>query len=401
MKKVLFVISALTTGGAEKSLVNLLSLFDYSKYKVDLLLFKHEGIFIKQVPKEVNILNIPSTLKYAFKPLDSDGVRKISSLNAGFRRYLGTFYTRLRYNGNTNKGKQIRWNTFYRNAIKDLPGQYDVAFSYMHGEAMYYVADKVNAKKKITWVHNDYNADGFDKELDRPYFAKFDRIVSISDECIKIFSDIFPDFADKSICIPNLTSSSLIKKLALDFLPNEYKEVRAMEPEKAILLSIGRLSSQKGFDVAIQTAKIMQDQNINFIWYIIGQGELKEKLKKQINEAKVEDKVILLGTRENPYPYCYYCDLVVQPSRYEGKSVVLDEAKILAKPIVVSNYDTVRDQILEGSEGIVIPLEPHQIALAIIDLLNNPHKRNHLCEYLQSHEYGNEDLIEMYYNQIN
>ena len=401
MKKVLFVISALNTGGAEKSLVNLLNLFDYSKYKVDLLLFKHEGAFLKQVPMEVNILSIPNTLKYAFKSLDSDGVGKISSLNAGFRRYLGTAYTRLIYYSNTNRGKQIRWNTFYRNAIKDLPGEYDVAISYMHGEAMYYVADKVRAKKKVTWVHNDYNADGFDRELDRPYFAKFDRIVSISDECVKILNDIFPDFVDKVICIPNLTASSLIKKMALEFLPNEYEEVRATDPEKLILLSIGRLNSQKGFDVAIQTAKFMQNQSINFIWYIIGQGELKEKLQKQINDAQVEKKVILLGTRENPYPYFYYCDIVVQPSRYEGKSVVLDEAKILSKPIVVSNYNTVKDQILEDSEGIVVPLKPHQIAGAIIDLLNNPNKRLQLSDYLQKQEYGNEGLIEMYYNQIN
>ena len=401
MKKILFVISALTTGGAEKSLVNLLNLFDYSKYKVDLLLFKHEGVFIKQIPKEVNILSIPNTLKYAFKPLDLAGVKNISSFNAGFRRYVGTFYTRLRYNSNTNRGKQIRWNKFYRNAIKDLSGEYDVAISYMHGEAMYYVADKVHAKKKITWVHNDYHADGFDRELDRPYFAKFNRIVSISDECVKIFSNIFPDFSERTISIPNLTSSSLIKKLALDYLPTEYKEVRETEPEKPILLSIGRLSRQKGFDVAIQTAKVMQDQNINFIWYIIGQGELKEKLQKKINDAQLQNKVILLGTRENPYPYCYYCDIFVQPSRYEGKSVVLDEAKILAKPIVVSNYDTVKDQIIGGSEGIIVPLKPHQIAGAIIDLMNNPNKRLQLIDYLQEHEYGNEDLIGMFYDQIN
>ena len=186
MKKVLFVISALTTGGAEKSLVNLLNLFNYSKYEVDLLLFKHEGIFMKQVPQEVNILGIPDTLKYAFTSLDSNGFRKIPSLNAGFRRYLGTAYTRLRYYSNTSRGKQIRWNKFYRNAIKDLPGEYDVAISYMHGEAMYYVADKVHAKKKVTWVHNDYNADGFDRDIDRPYFAKFDRIVSISLMCKNI-----------------------------------------------------------------------------------------------------------------------------------------------------------------------------------------------------------------------
>src|SRR4051794_40869358 len=107
MKKVLFVIPTLTTGGAEKSLVNLLNLFDYSKYEVDLLLFKHEGIFIKQVPKEVNILSIPSTLKYAFKALDADGLKEFSSLNAGIRRYLGAFLTRVKYKHNRNKGSQI------------------------------------------------------------------------------------------------------------------------------------------------------------------------------------------------------------------------------------------------------------------------------------------------------
>jgi hypothetical protein len=136
MNKVLFVIPTLSTGGAEKSLVNLLKLFDYSKYKVDLLLFKHEGAFIKQVPKEVNILSIPNTLKYAFKPLDVNGIRHISSLNSGIRRYLGTYYTKFKYKNHINTGYQIRWNKLFKNAIKELSGEYDVAISFIHGEAM-------------------------------------------------------------------------------------------------------------------------------------------------------------------------------------------------------------------------------------------------------------------------
>ncbi|MBP3962399.1 glycosyltransferase [Paenibacillus lignilyticus] len=400
MKKVLFVIPTLTTGGAEKSLVNLLNLFDYTKYKVELLLFKHEGVFIKQVPNEVHILSIPNTLKYAFKSLDTDGVKQISSLNANLRRYLGVFLTRIKYKSNQNKGFQIRWIKLYRQAIKELPGEYDVAISYMHGEAMYYVADKVKARKKMIWIHNDYNAEGFDKALDRPYVAKFDKIVSISEECVKIFCDNFPDAAARTVHIPNLTSSSLIKQMAREFQPVEYVEARGNDPDKVILLSIGRLVTQKGFDVAIQAAKMMQDQNINFIWYIIGQGELREKLQKQIIEANVEQRFILLGIRENPYPYYYHCNIFVQPSRYEGKSVALDEAKILAKPIIVSNYDTVKDQIIEDAEGIIVPLEPEQIAEAIIDLVNNPLKSMQLSEYLIQHEYGNEELIEMYYRHI-
>lgn len=400
MKKVLFVIPTLSTGGAEKSLVNLLNLLDYSKYSVDLLLFKHEGIFMKQIPKEVNLLNIPNTLKYAFKALDADGVKHFSSLNAGLRRYLGVYYTRFKFKSNANMGYQMRWNNLFRSAIKELPGEYDVAISYIHGEAMYYVADKVRSKKKMIWVHNDYNAEGFDKDLDQPYIEKFDKIVSISDECVKIFGDIFPDAAARTVLIPNLTSASLIKQMALEFQPAEYKEAKATSPDRVILLSIGRLVNQKGFDMAIQAAKIMQDRNINFIWYIIGQGDLREKLQEQIREAKVERSVILLGIRENPYPYYYHSDIFVQPSRYEGKSVALDEAKILAKPIVVSNYNTVRDQIIENHEGIIVPLEPEQIAEAIINLVNDPHKCALLSEFLSRHEYGNEELIEMYYQHI-
>src|SRR5690606_9178068 len=110
---------------------------------VDLLLFKREGAFIKQVPQEVNILETPTTLKYAFKTLDAHGIKQLPAVNAGLRRYIGTLYTKMRYKDNASIGKQIRWNGFYRSAIKELPGEYDVAISFMHGEAMYYVAEKV------------------------------------------------------------------------------------------------------------------------------------------------------------------------------------------------------------------------------------------------------------------
>lgn len=400
MKHVLFVISALTTGGAEKSLVNLLNLFDFATYKVDLLLFKREGVFLKQVPPQVNIVDIPDTLKYAYQSLDASAVMQLPALNSGIRRYVGTWYARMKYKELANKGKQIRWNRFYRAAIRELPGEYDVAISYMHGEAMYYVAEKVRAKRKITWVHNDYSAIGFDEELDRPYFERFDKIVTISEECVHKFQEAFPDLADRTRCIPNLTSASLVRKMALEYQPEEFREARAADPGALLLLSIGRLSEQKGFDIAIQAARMMKERGIRFHWFIIGHGELRRRLQQQINEAKLEDRFVLLGTRENPYPYLRCCDVVVQPSRYEGKSVVLDEAKILEKPIVVSDYATVRDQIQDGLEGVVVPLDPLRIAEAIVDLYEHPEKRAHLREYLLKQEYGNEAMIELYYEQI-
>ena len=99
-KKVLFVMPGLYSGGAEKSLVNLLNLLDYSKLDVDLLLFKKEGLFMNQVPSEVNILNIPISLKYSYSPLDGDALKSFSAVKAGVSRVIGTLFSRIRYGSN-------------------------------------------------------------------------------------------------------------------------------------------------------------------------------------------------------------------------------------------------------------------------------------------------------------
>ena len=130
-KKVLFVMPGLYSGGAEKSLVNLLNLLDYSKLDVDLLLFKKEVLFINQVPSEVNILNIPISLKYSYSPFDGDALKSFSAVKAGANRVIGTLFSRIRYGKNQ---KQMRWKLFYTRVIEKLEGHYDVAVAYLHGE---------------------------------------------------------------------------------------------------------------------------------------------------------------------------------------------------------------------------------------------------------------------------
>lgn len=395
MVKVLFVISALEAGGAEKSLINLLNLFDYNRYQVDLLLFKKEGIFMDQIPEEVRIIEAPDDLFYLYNIHGRQIKHALGAFPSIIARITGTIYRNYFVRNKSYPGTQIRWNKFYKKHISIFNDEYDIAISYMHGEVMYYVAEKIKARKKITWVHNDYRALKLKPETDYPYLCSFDKIATISDECVDILIQVFPQIKDKVVSIPNLTSSSLIRKRAELYYPEEYKD--SCNANKVIILSIGRLNYQKGFDIAIKIAAEMKKRGLQFVWYIIGQGTEQEHLTELINQFGLKEEFVLLGIRENPYPYIKNADIIAQPSRYEGKSVVIDEAKILHKPIVVSDYATVRDQITNENEGIISKLEVENFAEALEKLIQSKDLRDNYEEYLNQHEYGNDSMVEMYY----
>lgn len=261
MVKVLFVISALEAGGAEKSLINLLNLFDYNRYQVDLLLFKKEGIFMDQIPEEVRIIEAPDDLFYLYNIHGRQIKHALGAFPSIIARITGTIYRNYFVRNKSYPGTQIRWNKFYKKHISIFNDEYDIAISYMHGEVMYYVAEKIKARKKITWVHNDYRALKLKPETDYPYLCSFDKIATISDECVDILTQVFPQIKDKVVSIPNLTSSSLIRKRAELYYPEEYKD--SCNANKVIILSIGRLNYQKGFDIAIKIAAEMKREDCN------------------------------------------------------------------------------------------------------------------------------------------
>lgn len=382
MKKILFVIPTLGGGGGERSLVNLLNELPKDKFEIDLLLFKKTGIFISQVPQEVNVLEQTPALKGLYASLGRAGIYLP-------RKIIGNVFSRIFENGMCAQ-KAFLWKHFYSPKIEKLNKEYDVAVGYLGGESTDYVLDKVKAKKKIHWVHNDYRKLGMSKKYDKDVFNKVSDIITISNECLEILEEEFPEYANKMQCIPNITSSKVIRNRANEFYPSEYMGIRN------IILSVGRLSEQKGFDMAVKAAAKMKRDGYQFKWFIIGEGGLRGELETQIKKEGVEDYVILLGLRENPYPYIKNCTVFVQTSRFEGKSVVLDEAKILDKPIVVTNYPTVGDQIKNGIEGIVSELTPESIADSTEQMLKDDNLRIRIERYLNENEYGNSDEIVKY-----
>lgn len=382
MKKLLFVIYSMGYGGAEKSLVNLLNELPENTYEVDLLLFQKKGDFLMQLPSWVNVLDTPSDIERLYASLKKTGF-------SGYDKVLGTICSRLARKTKKERAA-FRWKYFYSRKIRNLEKNYDVAAAYSGSECMYFIRDKVHADKKLVWIHNDYHTAGYSKGDDLPYFADMDGIISVSRECVDVLKEEFPQYQERIYCIENITSSVVIRKRAELFVPEEYTKNRIN------LLSIGRLHPQKGFDLAIEAAEILKNRGINFCWFVIGEGSLRDNLKQQIQKHGVEEQFVLLGTRNNPYPYIKHCTFVAQTSRYEGKSVVLDETKILAKPIVATDYPTVRDQITEDKEGIIAEMTADGIADAIQRMLSEHDLRQSIANYLASNEYGNSDEIEKY-----
>lgn len=382
MKKLLFVIFSLGLGGAERSLINLLNELPENQYAVDVLLFQRKGAFLDYVPKWINVLETPTPLDRLYAPVSKVG-------RYTFTKVIGTFCSKV-FKKKRKEQLAYRWRYFYRGKIGMLSGHYDVAIAYGGTENLYYVHDCVNANKKIVWIHNDYRTGGYSKQDDYAYLERMDAIVSISKQCVDVLKKEFPEFINKIYCIENITSSTMVLKQAETVWPQEFRS------DMINILSIGRLSPQKGFDLAVEAAAILKNSGVKFNWYIMGDGPLRKEITMLIHKKNVEDCFFLLGTRSNPYPYIKECDLFVQTSRYEGKSVVLDEAKILTKPIVVTNYPTVRDQIKHGREGLIADMHAEDIAQKIISMLTDIHLRESIKEYLNSNEYGNCDELEKY-----
>lgn len=382
MRKVLFVIYSMKYGGAEKSLVNLLQELPEDKYEVDVLLFQKKGDFLLNMPKWVNVLDTPDDIENLYAPLRKTGLK-------GCTKVIGTVCSRIARKTKKSQAA-FRWRNFYGPRIKPIRKHYNVAIAYAGSENLYFIRDKVSADKKMVWIHNDYRTAGYSKVDDLPYFVDMDAIVSVSNECVAVLKEEFPQFADKCHYLENITSSYVTRKQAELYIPQEYTD------EGHNILSIGRLHPQKGFDMAIEAASILKKNGVNFCWYIIGEGPLRENLEKLIAEYGVENEVLLLGTRNNPYPYIKNCEFLVQSSRYEGKSVVLDEAKILCTPIVATAYPTVCDQVIEGKEGIITPMTAQGIAEGIQTMLNDKALQMNIREYLQQHEYGNQNEVEKY-----
>jgi glycosyltransferase involved in cell wall biosynthesis len=392
-KKLLFVMPSLDAGGGEKSLVNLLGIIDAEKYQVDVMLFHKNGLFLKMLPAHVRVLEIEGDYRIFSRGL----VSSIKSFLRSFKFAAACSRIVFAIKNKRIQNKAIAEQQSWKNAASTIPrleGRYDAAIAFLEKSSIYYVVDKVNSDKKIGWIHTNYASSGMQAEFDAPYFSRLDHIVTVSDECGSALHDTFPKETSKIVVMHNIISGATIRRLA------EICDANEIGSSQTTILSVGRLSAEKGFDLAIDACAILNALGVQVNWYLIGEGKERPMLEQKIKDHGLEGKFHMLGARENPYPYLKKAAVYAQTSRYEGKSIAIDEAKIMHKPIVVTNFTTVKDQISNGENGVVADMDPESIANGILKILNDYTVRDRLVSNLKKEHLSNESEIETLYRLI-
>ncbi|MBM6822364.1 glycosyltransferase [Fusobacterium mortiferum] len=382
MKKILFVIDSLACAGAEKSLITLLSLIDYSKYEVDLQLFSYGGELENLLPKEVKLLEPFNYMKFttlSLKKAIQEGIFKLK-LKYLFSRLKFSFI--LRKGKYDNKAKARLFWEINKNCIEETKKEYDIAIAYAQGVPTFYVADRVKAKKKIAWINTSYHLERIEKQYQRNKYRKFNKIVLVSNSAKNIFKEVYPEFEEKLEIIYDINNPKIMEEMSNigEKLPigNEIK-----------ILTIGRFAKGKAYDIALEACKILKDKGIKFKWYILGKGPLKEEIEQKIDELGLKEHFILLGVTPNPYGYIKSADIYVQTSRFEGFGLAIAEARILNVPVVTTEFDAVYNQMVQRKNGIVTQMDAQSVADGIMELIENKELKNSIIEYLKKEKKGN------------
>ena len=397
MKKprILITMHYMELGGAESALLGLLQSVDPARVDVDVFIYDHRGELMRYVPTD-KIHLLPEVT--AYKMIERPFMECVKSGHIGVA--LGRWLAKKTVDKSPVPAGKDNIRIFTRVAdwvehfvpMIQPAVEYDLAISFLMPHN--YVVKKVRAKKKLGWIHTDYSTVHVDVKRELPVWSKLDYIASISEEVGKKFVETFPTLKDKIIPIENILSSTFIRQRAEEetvFLDDN--------PSTVKLLTIGRFSPPKKMEEIPLICRKIVDEGVDIKWYIIGYGsaEIEQEVQENAKQEGVSDRVMLLGKKENPYPYIRACDVYVQPSRYEGKSITVREAQILCKPVIVTNYPTASSQIQSGLDGVIVPLEVDACAREMADFIRDKEWQARMAEYLGTHDYGNEEEIEIIY----
>lgn len=394
MKKILISSFDMEVGGVERSLISMLNHFDYEKYRVDMMLYSHTGDFMNLLPRNPHLLEESTSYK-TFR-LSIGQTIKSGKIPIALMRLFAKCKANLSASQADENGfKQMQY--MWKYSLPFLPKmekEYDVAISYLWPH--YFIAEKVRAKKKIAWIHTDFQTVDTDIDLDMKMWNTFDHIIAVSDGCKESFIQKYPPLKEKVDVIENITSPEFIHKMVQEEVDNPM-----IRDHRFKIITVARLSHAKGIDQAILALKLLKDQGYDDIaWYVVGYGGDEKILKVLIAQNELEDSFILLGKQTNPYPYMKAADLYVQPSRYEGKAVTVSEAQILSKPVLITNYPTAKSQVQHGVDGYICDLSIEGIAGGIEELYQNGGLRTALELNCRKTDYNNHQELEKLYQFV-
>ncbi|MFF2755788.1 glycosyltransferase [Psychrobacillus sp. NPDC058041] len=390
-KNILFAYPELFLGGSTTSLISILNSIDYSKYNVDLVLYRKNGVYLKSIPKEVNILN------EVCKNNKNNFLKKlrfiVKYLLKGY--LIKALFYELKYKKKFGLNIQVLSKISAKESYK-VEKEYDAAIGYFEYWGNDYVLNNVNANKKIAWIHTDYEGAEFIPEIDLETFSKASKIVCVSKDCQKSCKRSFPSLTNKIIYMENIiTKAQLINKSSETITDFD------INIDSINIITVSRLSiNTKGFDRIISAVKKLVDEGYKFKWYVIGDGPDRKKIEKLVYDNCLENNIFLLGKRLNPYPYIIKCDIFVMPSRYEGKPMAVTEAQILGLPIIVTKYESAKQQVKNGIDGLVVENNDVSIYYGIKKILDKPELLKQFKVNIEKRNLSNEKEIYKLYKMI-
>ena len=376
-KKILFVINTMGRAGAETAMLELLKALDSPEYDISLYVIMGQGEMIGKLPPYVRLRNLRFN---AHSVLSRQGKRgMMATVCRAFFRNGGQIKKIRGIAGNlASMGRQgkfqadkLLWRMLSDGSLR-LEEQFDLAVAWLEGASAYYVAEHVKAARKCALIHIDYESAGYTREMDRNCWDSFEKIFMVSQEVKEHFLAVYPEYADKAEIFHNLVDQEGIRRRSREAggFSDGYEGKR--------LLTVGRLTWQKAYDIAIDAMKLLKDKGCNVRWYILGEGDQRRTLEKKIAALQLKEDFVLLGAAENPCPYYAQADIYVHATRFEGKSIAIQEAQTLGCAVIASDCNGNREQIKNGEDGILCQLTPEGIAESIETLLQNEETRKKL-----------------------
>lgn len=372
-KKILFLIHALGSGGAEKVLIDLISNLDKEQFDITVMTVLDTGPLRGQIPSNINYKSI---FRLSRKPMANSSLEtkdnvltKNSALICTMKKIYSLFWKFVPC--------KIIHNFFIGNS-------YDIEIAFLEGIPSKIISASSNkSSKKYCWIHvdllNEKKSDVFFRNKKSMYnvYSKFDKIVCVSNTVKKSFLERFNIDSDKVAVRHNPIDSDKIillsdKKIDLPYEKNIFN-----------ICSVGRLCNQKGYDRLVKVVAELVKSNKNFCVYIIGEGPDKFKLLEAIKNYKVDSYIKLLGYQENPYPYLKKSDLFVCSSRAEGYSTVATEATILGIPAVVTNCSGMDEIYENGKYGLIVENSEEGIFKGLSLIINSEEKYNFFKSQIQ------------------
>lgn len=347
-------------GGVEKSFLSLLTLIDPQCYEVHLGVLQVKGGFEKNIPSWVHIHHIDCYDKYHSIVHDPPlsyikGMICSKDWKEAIIHILLYIYYKL------TGTRYLLYRYFMRNEPV-MPDVFDLAIAYAGPSQHidYYICEKVKARVKCGWIHFDISKFGIDYGMTKRLYKKYTRIFCVSQTAKDIFDKTFPMLKDRTEVFYNVVNPVLIREQA-----NEGDTFSDNFDGKRIL-TVGRISNEKGQLEAIETLAFVLKQHIHVKWYFVGDGKFRKVCEERARELGVSDNVEFLGTKVNPYPFMKDCDVYVQPSRHEGYCITLAEARVFGMPIVATDFTGAREQLALRTNAFVTGMSPEEMAQGII-----------------------------------